>query len=82
MHSRKAEAVVNFFAVLIFPFCIISLEAVLFHLLMIVSNYLYATTIISIAMFGIAFGALVSFYLLRFNRSLLFFCHLFCFSFL
>ncbi len=62
------EAVVNFFAVLIFPFCIISLEAILFHLLMIVSNYLHATTIISIAMFGIAFGGLVSFYLLRLNR--------------
>ncbi|HPJ33755.1 MAG TPA: hypothetical protein PK358_02895 [Spirochaetota bacterium] len=62
------EAVVNFFAVLIFPFCIISLEAILFHLLMIVSNYLHATTIISIAMFGIAFGGLVSFYLLRINR--------------
>lgn len=62
------EAIVNFFAVLIFPFCIISLEAVLFHLLMIVSNYLHATTIISIAMFGIAFGGLISFYLLRLNR--------------
>ncbi|HRS63656.1 MAG TPA: hypothetical protein P5554_10750 [Spirochaetota bacterium] len=79
MHSRKAEAVVNFFAVLIFPFCIISLEAVLFHLLMIVSNYLYATTIISIAMFGIAFGALVSFYLLRFNRSFIIFLSSFLF---
>lgn len=62
------EAIVNFFAVLVFPFCIISLEAILFHLLMIVSNYLHATTIISIAMFGIAFGGLISFYLLRFNR--------------
>lgn len=62
------EAIVNFFAVLIFPFCIISLEAVLFHLLMIVSNYLHATTIISIAMFGIAFGGLISFYMLRLNR--------------
>ncbi len=62
------EAFVNFFAVLIFPFCIISLEAILFHLLMIVSNYLHATTIISIAMFGIAFGGLISFYMLRLNR--------------
>lgn len=68
-HFRiSREAVVNFFAVLIFPFCIISLEAILFHLLMIVSNYLHATTIISIAMFGIAFGGLISFYLLRLNR--------------
>jgi len=62
------EAVVNFFAVLIFPFCILSLEAILFHLLMIVSNYLHATTIISIALFGIAFGGLISFYLLKLNR--------------
>ena len=63
------EKTINFFAVAIFPFCIISLETILFHLLMIVSNYLQATTIISIAMFGIALGGLVSFYLLRFNRN-------------
>jgi hypothetical protein len=36
---------------------------------MIVSNYLQATTIISIAMFGIALGGLISFYLLRFSRN-------------
>ncbi len=65
------DTVINFFAVLIFPFCIISLETVLFHLLMIVSNYLQATTIISIAMFGIALGGLISFYLLRLNRDLI-----------
>ena len=64
------DTIISFFAVLIFPFCIITLETVLFHLLMIVSNYLQATTIISIAMFGIALGGLVSFYLLRFSRSL------------
>jgi hypothetical protein len=65
------EKIINFFAVAIFPFCIISLETILFHLLMIVSNYLQATTIISIAIFGIALGGLVSFYLLRFNRSII-----------
>ncbi len=65
------DTVINFFAVVIFPFCIITLETVLFHLLMIVSNYLQATTIISIAMFGIALGGLLSFYLLRFNRNLI-----------
>ena len=69
----RADAVLNFFAVLIFPFCIITLETVLFHLLMIVSNYLQATTIISIAMFGIALGGLVSFYLLRLNRQFVLF---------
>ncbi len=62
------DSAVNFFAVVIFPFSIITLETVLFHLLMIVSNYLQATTIISVAMFGIAIGGLVSFYLLGLNR--------------
>ena len=65
------DTLINFFAVVIFPFCIITLETILFHLLMIVSNYLQATTIISIAMFGIALGGLISFYLLRFNRNLI-----------
>jgi len=65
------DTIINFFAVVIFPFCIITLETILFHLLMIVSNYLQATTIISIAMFGIALGGLISFYLLRFNRNLI-----------
>lgn len=67
--SINREKIINFFAVAIFPFCIISLETIMFHLLMIVSNYLQATTIISIAIFGIALGGLVSFYLLRFNRN-------------
>ncbi len=67
----NSDKISNFFAVVIFPFCIITLETVLFHLLMIVSNYLQATTIISIAMFGIAIGGLVSFYLLRFNKTLI-----------
>lgn len=65
------DLIINLFAVIIFPFCIISLETILFHLLMIVSNYLQATTVISIAMFGIAIGGLISFYLLRFNRNLI-----------
>ena len=73
MHGFRLrfDAVINFFAVLIFPFCIIALETVLFHLLMIVSSYLQATTVISIAMFGIALGGLVSFYLLRYNRPII-----------
>ncbi len=67
--SKKGQDwFINLSAVLIFPFCIISLETILFHLLIIVSNYLQATTIISIAMFGIALGGLISFYLLRFSR--------------
>ena len=69
-HSQSIEIFLNYSAVIIFPFSIIALQAVLFHLLMIVSNYQQASIIISIALFGIAFGGLVSFYLLRFNQSL------------
>ena len=69
--NRKSyDVFLNYAAVIIFPFSIIVLEAVLFHLLMIVSNYLQATTVISIALFGIAFGGLVSFYLLRYSKAL------------
>ena len=63
------ETIINFLAVIIFPFSIISLETILFHLLLIVSNYLHAVTVISIAMFGIAIGGMVSFYLLKVNRN-------------
>ncbi|MCL2154351.1 MAG: hypothetical protein FWH53_01665 [Leptospirales bacterium] len=63
------EKIINYLAVIIFPFSIISLETILFHLLMIVSNYLQAVTVISIAMFGIALGGMVSFYLLKVNRN-------------
>ncbi|MCL1864777.1 MAG: hypothetical protein FWF73_03085 [Spirochaetes bacterium] len=63
------EKIINFLAVIIFPFSIISLETILFHLLMIVSNYLQAVTVISIAMFGIALGGMVGFYLLKVNRN-------------
>jgi len=62
------EKVLNVMAVTFFPFCIISLEAVLFHLLIIVSNYMHATTVISVAMFGISLGGVLSFYLLRKRR--------------
>lgn len=69
--ERKTyDVFLNYAAVIIFPFSIMVLEAVLFHLLMIVSNYLQAATVISIALFGIALGGLVSFYLLRFSRAL------------
>jgi spermidine synthase len=67
--QKGYDVFLNYAAVIIFPFSIIVLEAVLFHLLMIVSNYLQATTVISIALFGIAFGALVSFYLLRYSKA-------------
>jgi hypothetical protein len=63
------EKIINLLAVIIFPFCIISLETILFHLLMIVSNYLQAVTVIGVAMFGIALGGMVGFYLLKINRN-------------
>lgn len=68
--KKSLETFLNYSAVIIFPFSIIVLEAVLFHLLMVVSSYLQATTVISIALFGIALGGLVSFYLLRYSRAL------------
>ncbi len=63
--SNISGALLNAMAVMIFPFCIITLEAVLFHLLIIVSNYIHATTVISLAMFGISLGGVLSFYFLR-----------------
>lgn len=68
--KKSLQTFLNYSAVIIFPFSIIVLETVLFHLLMVVSSYLQATTVISIALFGIALGGLVSFYLLRFSRAL------------
>jgi hypothetical protein len=46
---------------------IIALETLLFHLLQIVTDYLAATSIIGMAMFGIALGGLVSFLFARCN---------------
>lgn len=51
----------------LFSFTIIALETIFFHMLLIVTNYLKATFVISIAMLGIAIGSFLGFYLLRFD---------------
>jgi spermidine synthase len=57
-------------AVLISSAAIIALETLLFHVLQVVTDYLSATSIIGLAMFGIALGGLVSFLLSRWNLLL------------
>jgi hypothetical protein len=54
-------------AMIVSSAAIIALETLLFHLLQIVTDYLTATSIIGLAMFGIALGGLVSFLLARVN---------------
>lgn len=69
-----------FVSMFLFSFLIIALETIQFHVLLIVTNYLKATFIISIAMLGIAIGSLIGFYLSRFNiRLILFFSSVFLF---
>lgn len=48
-----------------FSFAIMGLETIMFHQLLVVTNYLKATFIISIAMFGMAVGSFAGFYLVR-----------------
>ncbi|MBN1525497.1 MAG: hypothetical protein JW904_13525 [Spirochaetales bacterium] len=61
------DVVVYFIAMFLFSFLVIALETIQFHVLMVVTSYLKATFIISIAMLGIALGSLIGFYLNRFN---------------
>jgi hypothetical protein len=44
-------------------FMVIALETIQFHVLLVTSNYIQATFIIGVAMFGIALGGLISFYI-------------------
>ncbi len=64
------EKIVYIIAMSLFSFSIIALETIYFHMLMIVSNYIKATFIISIAMLGIAIGSLISFYLLKLKMQI------------
>jgi len=56
-------------AMSLYSFSIIALETLFFHVLLIVTNYLTATFIISIAMLGIAAGSILSFYLHKARES-------------
>jgi len=63
------DIIIYFSAMAMFSFSIISLEMIFFHQLLIVTNYLKATFIISIAMLGIASGSFISFYLSKINSK-------------
>ncbi|HPS85939.1 MAG TPA: hypothetical protein PLY36_04305 [Spirochaetota bacterium] len=52
-------------AMFLFSFSIMALETIFMHQLLIVTNYITATFVISIAMIGIAAGGFLSFYLSR-----------------
>lgn len=57
--------VIAYIGMILFSMAVISTETIFFHLLLIITNYVQASFIIAIAMFGIALGSLVSFYLLK-----------------
>lgn len=55
--------VIYFTAMFVFSAMLIAIETVDFHMLLIVTDYLSATFIITIAMLGIAFGSFIAFYI-------------------
>lgn len=55
--------IVIYAAMVLFSFSSIALELIYFHLLLIVTNYVTANFVIAIALFGIAAGGFLSFYL-------------------
>jgi len=54
-------------AMVLFSFSILAVETIFMHQLLIITNYLTATFVIAMAMFGIAAGSFLGFYLSRFN---------------
>src|SRR5208337_2345457 len=52
-------------AMFLFSFSVMALETIFMHQLLIITNYLTATSVISLALLGIAFGSFISFYLAR-----------------
>ncbi len=54
-------------AMVLFSFSILAVETLFMHQLLIITNYLTATFVVAIAMFGIAVGSFLGFYLSRFN---------------
>ncbi len=59
------DSIVNNIAMFSFSFSIMALETIFMHQLLIITNYITATFVISIAMIGIAAGGFLSFYLAR-----------------
>lgn len=65
------DVIFNFITMFLFSMIIISVEMIYFHQLLIVTNYLKATFVISIALLGLAIGGFLSFYLSRISSNLI-----------
>jgi len=63
--SSLRDSIINNIAMFLFSFSIMALETIFMHQLLIITNYITATFVISIAMIGIAAGGFLSFYLSR-----------------
>lgn len=63
--SDIRDTIVNNIAMFLFSFSIMAVETIFMHQLLIITNYITATFVISIAMIGIAAGGFLSFYLAR-----------------
>ncbi|MBN1498661.1 MAG: hypothetical protein JW982_00775 [Spirochaetes bacterium] len=64
------DSILYFTAMFLFSFFIIASETIYFHMLLIVTNYISATFIISIALLGLAAGSIFAFYLLDFRKEI------------
>lgn len=64
-----SDKVIFFIAMFLFSFFVIASETIYFHMLLIVTNYINATFIITVALFGIAAGSFIAFYLIDFKKE-------------
>jgi len=73
MTEKKSlsQSIIFNLAMFVFSFSIMAIETLYVHKLLIITNYLTATFVISIAMISIAFGSFISFYLARFNSYII-----------
>ena len=69
MTEKKSlsQSIIYNLAMFVFSFSIMAIETLFVHQLLIITNYLTATFVISIAMISIAFGSFISFYLAKLN---------------
>ncbi|MFP4362587.1 MAG: hypothetical protein ACLFR1_01830 [Spirochaetia bacterium] len=64
------DALFYFLTMFMFSVLIMALETIQFHVLLVVTNYLKATFIVSLAFLGIAMGGLLSFYLSKIHAHI------------
>jgi len=64
-NNSLRDSIIYNTAMFLFSFSIMAIETIFMHQLLIVTNYITATFVISIAMIGIAAGGFISFYLAR-----------------